>query len=326
VTETAIQWSVVLLKFCAAGGAGILGFVGLSEFVGGRSSEGRQNSRQNSRKRTNTIALIVALALLVAGGCTAFIRLGKPAGIMSATRNIATGSPISLEFLAFVVCLIVAVAYLFTTLRESPANKALGIAAMIMAVAVGFTGGYSHQAMVGMTAWHSPTVSCSFLLSALVLGGFVYLLLATLGRDVNVEEVREVRATEGSAASEVSAATASEVTAGTVTPPNNPTRTMTAMTGALAVLSLLSAIALLANGLTVPLGDTTALYWVLVPLVGGIVPVACAVLAFLRPLPVWWYLGMAGAFVGAFVLRATIWLAVNAGLPKLVENLAIIVT
>ncbi|MDR1082789.1 MAG: polysulfide reductase NrfD [Coriobacteriales bacterium] len=296
MSKAVIQWSVVLLKFCAVGGAGILGFVGLSEFVGGE------------KKRVNTIAIVIALVLLAAAACAAFVRLGKPASIMSVARNISSGTPVSLEFLAFVACVIVAVVYLFVTMRESSTKKALGIAAMIVAVAVGFTGGYSHQAMVGMTAWHSPAVSVSFLLSALVPGGFIYLALVALFGANN-----EGGSEEGD--DSVDSSVAQTV--------DDSTRKMTLV---LVGLSLLSTVALIANGLMVPLGSATVLYWILVSLVGGAVPLASAALLLARPLLAWIYLGAGGALVGAFALRATIWLALNAGLSKTLESAAIIIT
>jgi hypothetical protein len=306
VTETAIQWSVVLLKFFVAGGAGMLGFVGLSEFVGGRAAAAASSpdtpgvAAPDGRKRVNTIAIIIALALLAAGGCAAFIQLGRPASIMSVARNISSGSPVSLEFLACAACLVVGVAYLLVTIRESPATtrKVLGIIATITAVAVGFTGGYSHQAMVGMTAWHSPTVSYAFLSSALVLGGFLYLtLLVAFGRG-----------TPGKALSHEASTDASVKT----------------MTQILVGLSLLSTIALVANGLAIPLGAASVLYWTLVPLAGGAVPLACATLMLRRPSFAWACLGTAGAIVGALALRTTVWLAINAGLSKLIESVIII--
>jgi hypothetical protein len=293
---------VVLLKFFVAGSAGMLGFVGLSEFAGGRTAAAASSpdipdaAAPDGRKRVNTIAIIIALALLAAGGCAAFIQLGRPASIMSVARNISSASPVSLEFLACAACLIVGAGYLLATARGSSAvtRKAFGIIAMATAVAVGFTGGYSHQAMVGMTAWHSPTISLSFLLSALVLGGFLYLtLLVVFGQGA-----------PGKALSREASA------------PALPQVALWVLAG----LSLLSTIALVANGLAVPLDDAAALYWALAPLAGGAVPLVAAVLMLRRASLAWVCLGTAGAIAGALTLRATIWLAVNAGLSKLTES------
>jgi hypothetical protein len=288
VIETTIPWAVVLLKFSAALAAGIVGFVGLFECV---------PASFDNRKTINTRALVISCALLVFGGCAAFVQLGKPASIMSVARNISSGSAVSLEFGAFVACLIVTLVSLYVTQRDSSAKKVVGIVAMVVAGAVGFTGGWSHQAMLGMSAWHSPTVSCAFLSSALVAGGFVYVSLVALSTGVS----REL---------------------GTG-PLHKMLRKMAVI---LAGLSLLSAACVVANGLMVPFGEHAVLYGVLVVVCGSLVPVGCALLAWLRPSPLWLYLGCVGALFGAFGVRATIWLATNAGLSKALESAMIILT
>jgi formate-dependent nitrite reductase membrane component NrfD len=256
---------LVLFKLFAAGGAGILGFVGIAEFI-------------DKKGRADTSALLTALLLLVAGGVAGVFQVAQPAKIMAFVRNLSSGSPISLELMAWGLCLIVAVVYLLVKRGGGSATRVLGVIAVAVALAVGFLTGYSHATMVGMPGWHTPTIPVSFLLSSMTFGGFCYVALAKRRTDEALIKV---------------------------------------LVGLLIALSILVTIAFAAHGVVVPLGADAVAYWLLVPLVGGAVPVVASVMMRLKSTPVWVYLGVVAALTGALAFRVYLWITVDSGIHGL---------
>lgn len=327
----AVQWPIVLFKLLAGGGAGLLGFAGLAALL----------SHEASRPwlaRVNFAAAITSLVLVAAGGACVLLQVAKPAQIMAVVRNISSGSPISLEFLAFAVTLAAGVIFLLAsrvgggeTAGEAGGGSAVGVAAgetgvagaaaageagevgggmavkiaAVLAIAaalfMGFMTGYSHMAMPGTTAWHTPAIPVAFLASALLLGGFLYLLLLGL--------IRGRAAVGGDAAAAAAAART----------PSRDIALVKIIAISLAALAALTIIAAVVYGLFAPLGDFAIAFWLLVPVIGGAGSLVAAILDWRRPASSWAMLGLVAALIGACVLRVTLWLA-NTGISPLLRG------
>jgi hypothetical protein len=270
VSKTPVEWLLVLFKLLAASGAGVLAFVGISEFLGGR-------------KRTNLIAIIIALVMIVVGGGLAVLKVGNPSSVMAAAANIRTGAPVSLEFLACGLTLVVGVIYLFVQRQEGPASKVLGCASVLGAVAVGYTTGYSHQAMVGTPVWNTPAIPFGFLFGALLLGGFIYLALSARDGTDGLSKV---------------------------------------FVWIVAGLAVLTTLVTGVHGFAAPLDDRLFLYLALTPLVGGVGSLLAAVLYARSASLVWAALGILTAVVGGLAFRAFVWVIVKPGLLSFLDTSA----
>lgn len=264
MTKTAIQWAMVFFKLLASTGAGILGFVGLVELMGTRT--------ETSRK-----AIIVSLVLLVAAGCAALLQVGKPAGIMQVVGNLSVESPISWELVSFGVAVIVGIVYLLLSNSKNALIKLVAVIAIIMAIAVGFTSGYSHMSMLGMRSWHNAAIPASFLFSAILLGGLGYLAVAGKSEDE---------------------------------------KGFSLVTTIVIVLAVLTTLGYCAFGVTAELGDYMLAYWALAPVIGGAACAASSFLIRVKDSLVWVYTSLATALVGAIAFRALIWSIVVTGLSS----------
>jgi formate-dependent nitrite reductase membrane component NrfD len=266
-----IQWPIVIFKLLACGGAGILGFIGISEFFGNKE-----------KVKPNWAAAIVALLMIVVGGAIVLFQVAKPTQIMSIVRNISTGSPISLEFLAFAISLFMGIVYLFLERREEAVPKITGVAGIIVALGMGLMSGYSHMMMQGSPAWHTPAIPISFLTSGLLVGGFIY--LAVVGKSATEEK-----------------------------------KLVKIIGSILVILAVVTIVAEVFYGLSAPLGAAAALFWCLVPVVGGVVSLIAAMLEALRPNIVWVFVGLASTLIGGLILRAMVWYA-NTGISPLLRG------
>jgi formate-dependent nitrite reductase membrane component NrfD len=307
VSKTAVQWTLVLFKLLAASGVALLGFAGISEFIGlkvtglkvtgqiGEGLSGAQVARSGGQfvalqqrqffgqsatpskaiKRIYYISIIVAMVMIAAAGLCAVLTVSKPASIMAAARNLTSGSPISLELLMYGLAVAVGLVYFFVKRSESRIASIVGIITVLVAVAVGYSTGYSHQAMPGTPAWHTIAIPLSFMLSALLLGG---LLFQTIVMIVSKDSV---------------ATTISWVLVG---------------------VAAANTLALAAYGLIVQMADIAVYYWLLAVVVGGVGAAAYALLMARKASLAWAGLAALAALVGALTIRVYVWLTVGSGL------------
>jgi formate-dependent nitrite reductase membrane component NrfD len=266
-----IQWPIVIFKLLVCGGTGVLGFVGISQLFGDKE-----------KAKSYRVAVTMALLMIVVGGAMVLFQVAKPAQIMAVARNITSGSPTSLEFLAFLISLIVGIIYLFLVMRDEVVSKIMGAVGIIVALSMGLMSGYSHMAMTGSPAWHTPSIPISFLASGLLLGGFVYLAVA--GKSV-VEDKKLIKAI------------------GTI----------------LIVLAVVTIASEVFYGLYASLGAAAVLYWCLAPLVGGGVSAIAAGLEIRRPSIIWVFVGLAATSLGGLILRAMVWYT-NIGMSPLLRG------
>lgn len=262
VTNIAIQWALVVFKLLAGAGAGIIGFVGIAELFGSRAEPSRK-------------ALIAGIVLLVIGGCAALLQVGKPAGIMSVVSNLKLESPISWELVSYGIAVIVGVVYLALAKSKNALIKPVAIIAIIVAVAVGFTSGYSHMSLTGMRSWHNAAIPASFLFSALSLGSLGYLALSKKAEDE---------------------------------------KGFGLITIAAIALGALATVSYIAYGVTANLGEYQVMYWALAPILGGAASTFASFMLRTKDSAVWLYAGLACALIGAATFRAIIWAVIETGL------------
>jgi formate-dependent nitrite reductase membrane component NrfD len=275
VTKTVIQWPLVFFKLLVGSGAATLAFTAVCELSG--------SSKKSSGRKTSIVAAAIGLGLMLAGAGTAVLQLGNPSQIMAVMRNLAGGSPISMEIVAFALCLVTAVAYLVARMRDAATTRVLAIAAAVFALGYGFLSGYSHMAMTGMPGWHNPALPGAFLLSSLLTGGLVFLAVDTVF----------------SAGQKV-------------------TNVLVHLLWGVAVFAV---VAEMLYGLTAPLGAVAWAYWLAVPLLGGLLPGVVMTLALRLRTAAWTvYAALACSLVGAFALRMLVWMATNTALPGLIRG------
>jgi anaerobic dimethyl sulfoxide reductase subunit C (anchor subunit) len=260
------QWPLVAFTLLAGSGAGVLAFSGISEFF-------------DIQKRTRSAALIAALVLLVAGGIASVFHLGHPANVMSAAGRLFSGSPISLELLFLGLAVVVAAVYLVVARRGGKALKGIGVAAVIVSLALAYACGHGYEVIGSRPGWATPALGFAYCASGLTVGGFLFLAL-TVALKEDAAAVRKLAA--------VAAAVAAVET-----------------------------VAFVAYGLSVPLGENALLFWGGAVIVGGIVAVLAGSALFARQsLGALSYVGLAAALVGGVCFRVLMWALGSPAFPN----------
>lgn len=174
----AIQWSLVIFSLLAGCGGILMAFVGLGEFLG---------IGQKVRAR----ALIIALVLLIVGGCASVLHLGQPANIMAAAAHIGSFSGISVELICLGFDVIVAIIYLLVKNAGEGALKVLGVLAIIGGVLIAFVTGNGYV-MESQPHWNTITLPLAYLGTALAMGGALYLALLT-SDEANEDAIAKIK-------------------------------------------------------------------------------------------------------------------------------------
>lgn len=312
MTKTAIQWPLVFFSLLATGGAGILACVGLSEFLG-------------VKRRSDFLAIVVALIMIVVGGGLFVFSIGQPSRMMALLTNVTSGSPVSLEFLACGLSLIVAVVYLFIKRGENiVAGKVMGVIAVLIALAFGFVTGYRYEAMPGMAEWHTHTLSIGFLLSFLLFSGFCYGVITSFGRrlhlggeveadvsaEAGVSAVAGESAEPGAAAGE-SAEAQSEVMTEAQWHEERTRVIAKVYAWVMLILAAATTVVDCVHLAMVHLDSSLILYVVLVAVVGGIATLLIALGMLRKPHFVWVYLGLITTFTGGLTFRMFVYLSAS---------------
>ncbi|MCL2826652.1 MAG: dimethyl sulfoxide reductase anchor subunit [Eggerthellaceae bacterium] len=265
-----IQWPLTLFTVVAGAGAGLLAFAGISEFL-------------QSSKRSRFLALISSLVLLIVGGCISLFHLQNPANFMAAAGNLGSFSPISLELIFLGICVIVAIVYLVVVNREGSASKVLGVIGIVFGLLFGYFSGHGYEVIAVRQSWATPAVTFSYCLSAMTMGGFLFLALQATTKDE---------------------ATAMKKTALVV-----------------GVVAVLETITYLIYGATGQIGDNAPLFWIMAVVVGGVAAAVAGIVAWLKVKTTTGmaYLGIVVAVAGAISFRAVMWLAGSTFVPNLFD-------
>ncbi|MDR2721645.1 MAG: dimethyl sulfoxide reductase anchor subunit, partial [Coriobacteriaceae bacterium] len=226
-----IEWPLILFTVFAGAGAGVLVFAGVAEFF-------------DASKKSRYIAAIVAIILLVIGGCFSLLHLGNPGNFMAAAANIFSFSPISLELIFLGLAVLVALIYLVLVNRESSAAKILGIIGIVVGLCFAYFSGHGYQVIEARPAWATPLLTFSYALSALAMGGFIFLAIQAIFKD-EMASIKRI---------------------------------------ALIVLivAVLTALAYLAYAATTSVGSAAALLWIGAVVIGGLGGVGAALYAYMK--------------------------------------------
>ena len=260
-----IEWPLVLFTVFAGAGAGMLVFAGIGEFF-------------NASKKARFIAAICSLILLVVGGLLSLLHLGNPSNFMAAAANLFSFSPISLELIFLGLGVIVAIIYLVVVNREGGASKAIGVIGIIVGIIFAYVSGHGYEVIAIRPAWATPTLTLSYALSALTIGGFLFLVLQVIFKD-EADSIKKV-----------------------------------AMV--VLVVAVLETILYIAYGALAPLGDSAILFWIGAVVVGGLIAAVAGLLAWMKNNQAMVYVGVLAAIIGGIAFRAVMWLAGSAFLPN----------
>lgn len=161
-----IQWPLVLFGLiCGLGGT--LGAAAAVAELMGKARQGR------------FVASVVALVLLVVGGCTVLLHITLPQNVFYAVTNLASLSGISVEIIMIAITFVLVGAYAIMLKREVPdaARKAIAILALISGVVLAFVCGHGYV-IDSRPYWDTNLMPLAYLGSVLPAGAFLYLVIA----------------------------------------------------------------------------------------------------------------------------------------------------
>lgn len=166
-----IQWPLVLFSLLAGTGGSLFAFVGLSEFLGGSS-------------KVRDAGSIVAMALLVLGGCFSVLHLASPLHAISAVTNLLSFSGISIELMLLGANFVVMLAYVLVRKRSNATTpvKVLAVLGIVLGLMLGFFCGHGYV-LEGQPTWNSETLPVAYLGTSLACGAFLYGTIVALKGD-----------------------------------------------------------------------------------------------------------------------------------------------
>ena len=167
-----IQWPLVLFTLVAGTGAGLIAAACVAEFAGLKD------------EKLQFKAGIVALVLLVAGGCFSLLHLASPGNVMAAVTNIGSFSGISMELILLGATFIAALVYLIVVKRAGfgVASKVIGVVTIIAALLFMFYSGHGYI-MESRPAWNTTILPLAYLGTSLATGAFLFALLQALAKE-----------------------------------------------------------------------------------------------------------------------------------------------
>ena len=166
-----VQWPLVVFSLLAGCGGGLIassGFLGLA----GKTA------------RTRSASLVVAIVLLVLGGCASVLHLAHPASIMAAAANIFSFSGISVELIMLGANLVVALVSLAMLRKDvsDSADKAISVVSILVGVVLSFAVGNGYV-MEAQASWDTFLLPVSYMLSGLSCGSCLCMAIcATAGK------------------------------------------------------------------------------------------------------------------------------------------------
>lgn len=150
-------WGLYIAAFFTAvgSGAGLLGMVGLSEFLPVMSQESRPR------------VLSAALAALAAGGLLINLDLGNPLKLWQLIIGMRFSSMMTWDFWLLAISALVALVYLVSA-KDGKEQKTLGVVAMAAALLVVAVEGWMLTTMAARPLWGSGMILLTFLLGAAI--------------------------------------------------------------------------------------------------------------------------------------------------------------
>lgn len=166
-----IQWPLVLFSLLAGTGGSLFAFVGLSEFLGGSS-------------KVRDAGSVVAIALIVLGGCFSVLHLASPLHAISAVTNLLSFSGISIELMLLGANFVVMLAYILVRKRSNATTpvKVLAVLGIVFGLMLGFFCGHGYV-IDAQPTWNSETLPLAYLGTSLACGAFLYGTIVALKGD-----------------------------------------------------------------------------------------------------------------------------------------------
>ncbi len=151
----AIQWPLLIFSVFLGISSGMMIFVGIGEIKG-------------RFKEVRVAAAVIALVLLIAGGCASALHLGHPERALHILGN--AGSGLSRELFAVGAMAIVTFVYAIVAKKEfDGAAKVFGGIALVVGVVLPLVAGASYL-MAARPVWDSPALPVMYLGTGLGMG------------------------------------------------------------------------------------------------------------------------------------------------------------
>lgn len=254
-----LQWPLILFTTLVAWSCGLFASQGILVLKGADTCSGG--------KRAQTVALVVSVVLLAAGGIAVFFHLQHWERIFNGFGHLTSG--ITQELIAIVVMAAVMVAYFVCLRKPESATKPVAILAVASAVLLTCVMAHSYM-MPARPAWDSVLWVVCVLGNACVLGpATMAVIAAACGGDAKESAsltlwgavINAVASAAFAAWMQLSGSAFTDV--GFHYDPTHPTHGMLDVTGTVNIVS----------------GDSAALFWVGVVVIGLAASVVCAALA-----------------------------------------------
>ena len=169
----AIQWPLLIFSLLAGCGGALLSSIGIAELL-------------KIGKKTCKIASIVALILLIIGGCASVLHLGQPKNIMAAAANIFSFSGISVELIMLGINVVVAALYLILNARENASAKIVAYIGIVTGVIMAFVVGNGYV-MESQPNWNTITLPLAYLGSGLGCGVALFACLMAAKQEESLD-------------------------------------------------------------------------------------------------------------------------------------------
>lgn len=163
-----IQWPLVLFSLIAGSGGIVFASASLAGVL------------RKSGIQARFVATIVAMVMLVVGGCLSLLHLALPQNVMAAITNIFGFSGISIELVLLGSTLVVAFIYAIILKREvsDTVRNVVGIIGIVLGVLLAFFCGHGYV-MDGRPLWNIELLPLAYLGTAAAAGALVFGLIQT---------------------------------------------------------------------------------------------------------------------------------------------------
>lgn len=217
------------------------------------------------------LAIAVSLALMVVGGICSVFHLGHPANFMAAVGHLGSLSGISLELIFLGVCVLAGLVLLVCVRRGNEgASKVFAVVSIVAALLLGFFLGHGYM-VEARAGWNTMAMPLAFLFVGLVGGAFVFELIAKVPGDSDTGKL------------------------------------VNRCAAACAVLAFVASVVYAVQ--VSALAPDAVLVAALAALLGGVVPLACAVAGMRRRSAASVAVGALSACVAAFAIRIALFVA-----------------
>lgn len=279
----AIEWPLVVFTALTGCGGWVAVCIAVSLLSGKEGVE-----------RANFAAAATAIVLLGVGGCASVLHLQHPDKILNALSHPTSG--IFVEAVLVGLCALAVFVFAVMLKRQTALSAQKVVAALggMLGVALAFMAGHSYM-MASIPAWNTYLLPLGYLLTAAPAGVAVYLAVG-LSASRGLQEKAASQALENAAEEPVEERR----------PFNAPL-----FQKILFAAGIASALGALAYGVSTGQDGIVAIMWVCTLVVGGMVPAACAYVAWRKPVQekALAVLALACALAASVLFRCMMWIS-----------------